>query len=412
MTANSNKFYYQCTDCGKVYDDTGLRYLCPDCSRNQNPEEPPKGVLKVRYHYDEIKKRHSTFKFLKNSGFLDLYPVESLDSFPPLRVGQTPLYKKSKLGSKQLGSELYLKDDSQNPTYSFKDRASTLVAAFAKERNFEVIITASTGNAGSSLAGICASSGQKAIVLVPEKAPIAKLTQIIMYGAKIVPVKGTYDDAFDLSVEATRKFGWYNRNTAFNPLTIEGKKSVAFELFEQMGEQVPDKIFVPVGDGVIISGVYKGFEDLLELGFIDKMPVIVAVQSSGSNNLIGNVYTDNFTFKPSNTIADSISVDIPRNFFMAKQFLLKYHGEVLSVDDKAILHASKQLSENTGLFSEPAAATAFAGYLNDHENNKLNPDSKNVVLLTGSGLKDLNAVQQIISIPDAIRNLAELQKLI
>jgi len=412
MAPKRNKFYYECIDCGQVYNGMELRYLCPDCSRNQNPDEPPKGVLKVRYHYDEIKKKHPTFKSLKNSGFLDLYPIESLDSFPPLRVGQTPLYKKTKLGNKHLDSKLYLKDDSQNPTYSFKDRASTLVAAFAKERNFEVIITASTGNAGSSLAGICASSGQKAIVLVPEKAPIAKLTQIIMYGAKIVPVKGTYDDAFDLSVEATRKFGWYNRNTAFNPLTIEGKKSVAFELFDQMSEQIPDKIFVPVGDGVIISGVYKGFEDLLELGFIDKMPVIVAVQSTGSNNLISNVYTDNLTFKPSNTIADSISVDIPRNFFMAKQFLLKYHGEVLSVDDEAILHASKQLSENTGLFSEPAAATAFAGYLNYHENNKLNPDSKNVVLLTGSGLKDLNAVQQIISIPDAIHNLAELQKLI
>ena len=412
MASDQNKFYYQCTDCGQVFNDTGLRYLCPDCSKNQNPDEPPKGVLKVRYPYDEIKKKHATFKSLKNSGFLDLYPVESLESFPPLRVGQTPLYKKAELDTESLESELYLKDDSQNPTYSFKDRASTLVAAFAKERNFDVIITASTGNAGSSLAGICASSGQKAIVLVPENAPIAKLTQIIMYGAKIVPVKGTYDDAFDLSIEATKKFGWYNRNTAFNPLTIEGKKSVSFELFDEMGEQIPDKIFIPVGDGVILSGVYKGFEDLLELGYISKMPVIVAVQSSGSNNLISNVYTDKLKFKPSNTIADSISVDIPRNFFMAKQFLLKYYGEVLSVDDKTILTASKKLSENTGLFSEPAAATAFAGYLNYKMNNRLTPDSKNVVLLTGSGLKDLNAVQQIISIPDAIHNLAELQKLI
>ncbi len=413
MTHESQKFHYECVDCGRVFHDDSLRYLCPDCSRNQNPEEAPKGVLKVCYPYKEIKKKYTSFKALKATGFLDLYPVQSIESFPPLRVGQTPLYHISRLNGKLLDANLYLKDDSQNPTYSFKDRASALVAAFAKERNLNIIITASTGNAGSSLAGICASSGQKAIVLVPEKAPLAKLTQIIMYGAKIIPVKGTYDDAFDLSVKATEKFGWYNRNTAFNPLTIEGKKSVAFELFDQMGETIPDRIFVPVGDGVIISGVYKGFEDLLKMGFIDKMPVVVAVQSTGSDNLVRNTFSDTIEFHSSHTIADSISVDIPRNFFMARQYLQKYDGEILAVEDEAIMEASKQLSANTGLFSEPAAATAFAGYSYYHKNGKLPLRSKNIVLLTGSGLKDLKAVQQIISIPQAIHpDLSELQNLI
>jgi threonine synthase len=413
MTQLTEKFYYECVNCGREYDNSSLRYLCPDCSKHQNPEDPPKGVLKVRYPYKEIKKKNPTFKQLKTSRFLDLYPIQSLESFPPLRVGQTPFYKISELDGQPLDAELFLKDDSQNPTYSFKDRASTLVSAFAKEHKLNVIITASTGNAGSSLAGICASAGQKAIVIVPEKAPLAKLTQIIMYGAKIVPVKGTYDDAFDLSVEATKKFGWYNRNTAFNPLTIEGKKSVAFELFDQMGEKVPDRIFVPVGDGVIMSGVYKGFEDLLALGLIDKMPVIVAVQSSGSDNLVRNAFSESFILKESNTIADSISVDIPRNFCMAKQFLQKYDGEALTVEDDAILKASKNLSVNTGLFSEPAAATAFAGFQHYRKNNKLPPKSLNVVLLTGSGLKDLSAVQHIISIPEAIEPvLSELQNLI
>ncbi len=413
MAQVTEKFYYECVDCGRVFHDNSLRYLCPECSRKQKPDEAPKGVLKVLYPYGEIKKKYSTFKDLKKSGFLDLYPIQSLKSFPPLRVGQTPLYKINRLNGQNLKEDLFLKDDSQNPTYSFKDRASTLVAAFAKERNLDIIVTASTGNAGSSLAGICASSGQKAIVLVPEKAPLAKLTQIIMYGAKIVPVKGTYDDAFDLSVKATEKFGWYNRNTAFNPLTIEGKKSVAFELFDQMDNTVPDRIFVPVGDGVIISGVYKGFEDLLQLGLIDKMPVVVAVQSAGSDNIVRNVNSETIEFHSSNTIADSISVDIPRNFFMAKQFLQKYNGEVLAVEDNAIMEASKQLSVNTGLFSEPAAATSFAAYLHYQKNNRLPAKSKNIVLLTGSGLKDLNAVQQVISIPKAIHpDLSELQNLI
>jgi threonine synthase len=409
----TEKFYYRCVNCGREYHDNEVRYLCPECSRNQNPEEAPEGVLKVVYPYEKIKEKYPDFQSLKASGFLDLYPVKSLESFPPLRVGQTPFYSIHRLNGTNLKEKLYLKDDSLNPTYSFKDRASALVAAFAKERNIQTIITASTGNAGSSLAGICASTGQKAIVLVPEKAPLAKLTQIVMYGAQIVPVKGTYDDAFDLSVKATEKFGWYNRNTAFNPMTIEGKKSVAFELFDQMNETVPDRIFVPVGDGVIISGVYKGFEDLLELGLIDRMPIMVAVQSSGSDNLVRNAFSSTTEFRSSNTLADSISVDIPRNFHMAKQFLQKYQGEVLAVDDDAILQASKQLSSNTGLFSEPAAATAFAGYLHYHQHHKLAPDSKNIVLLTGSGLKDLNAVQKVITLPAAISpDLSELQNLI
>jgi threonine synthase len=249
--------------------------------------------------------------------------------------------------------------------------------------------------------------------MVPEAAPIAKLTQIIMYGATIVPVKGTYDDAFDLSIKATEEFGWYNRNTAFNPFTIEGKKTVSFELFEQLGYRIPDRIFVPVGDGVIISGVYKGFEDLLELGIIEKMPTIVMVQSEGSDNIVRNIERDEFVSKASTTIADSISVDIPRNFYMAKQFIKKYNGEYLCVSDDEIVEASAILSRNTGIFSEPAATTAFAGILSYHRKNKLEDNSRNVVLLTGSGLKDLKSVNKLLDIPDAIKpEIGELKKII
>lgn len=409
----SEKFYYQCVDCGKKLKADRVRYLCPDCGSKNNPNLPPKGVLKLVYPYEQIKKLRPSFAKLKDNYFLDLLPIENRESLPPLKAGNTPLYTLSQLDNQPLLSRIFIKDDSQNPTYSFKDRASALVSAFAKENGIETIVAASTGNAGSSLAGICASQHQKAIIMVPEKAPLAKLTQILMYGATIVPVKGTYDDAFDLSIEATKEFGWYNRNTAFNPLTIEGKKTVAFELFDQLNQQLPDRIFVPVGDGVIISGVYKGFEDLLKLGYIQKMPTIVAVQSKGSDNIVRNLGQEKFEMKPSQTVADSIAVDIPRNFYMAKQFLNKYKGEGLTVDDDAILEASARLSKNTGLFAEPAAATAFAGLLNYLENNRLEANSINVVLSTGSGLKDLQAVQKIISIPQAIQpDLAQLKKLL
>lgn len=400
--SENNKFYYQCSDCGKEYAADEVRYLCPVCAVANTSDLPPKGVLKTMYHYDALRGKGLDFARLKKNDFLELLPVESRESLPSLKVGKTPLYKIDTLGNEAFESTLYLKDDSQNPTFSFKDRASYIVSAYAKEHDLQTIVTASTGNAGSSLAGICASQHQKAIILVPESAPLAKITQIIMYGAQIVPVKGTYDDAFDLSVKASETYGWYNRNTAFNPLTIEGKKTVSFELFDQLQEQIPDRIFVPVGDGVIVSGVYKGFEDLLKLGIIDKMPVIVAVQSEDSDNLVRNLDKDVFEIHPSHTLADSISVDIPRNFYMTRGFLKKYNGEPLTVSDEQILEASSVLAKNTGIFSEPAAATAFAGFLNYKKQGKLPVGSKNVVLLTGSGLKDIKTVSEHLKIPTAI----------
>jgi threonine synthase len=378
--------------------------------------QPPKGVLKTLYNYEKIQiryKKHKFFDKLKEKEYRELLPIRSERSLSFLKVGKTPLYELDfatiPLFKGELkGVKLYLKDDSQNPTFSFKDRASDLVCAFAKENGINNIVAASTGNAGSSLAGICASQNQKAIIFAPASAPKAKLTQICMYGAQLIPVDGTYDDAFELSIEATKKFGWYNRNTAYNPFTIEGKKIVSFEIFQQMKRELPDRIFVPVGDGCIISGVYKGFEDLLKLGLIDEIPIIVAVQSEKSDNIIRNLVSDKFTSKPSNTIADSIAVDIPRNFWMTKKFIEEYNGETVSVSDEEIVAASKILSENTGIFAEPAAAASFAGMLKYYKQDKIDENSKNVVLLTGSGLKDLNAVQKIIEIPKAIKSLDEI----
>jgi threonine synthase len=427
------KFHFKCTTCNAEYTGEEVIYLCPGCSRENKPGLPPKGVLKTIYDYYEIRDRFpkgALFQGLCDEKFLSLLPINGFESWPMLRVGGTPMYRLDKQTSGPchceersdvakadlviarseatwqrltgFGFEIYLKDDSQNPTFSFKDRASALVSAWAKENGIDTIVAASTGNAGSSLAGICANQGQKAIIVVPESAPIAKLTQILMYGATLIPVKGTYDDAFDLSVGISREYGYYNRNTAFNPLTIEGKKTAAFEIFEQLGQVVPDRIFIPAGDGVIYAGVAKGFEDLLVLGIIDRMPVLVAVQAEGSSNLIRNIGKQDFQSRPSATIADSISVDIPRNFYMAADFYKKYQGESLSVTDEEILEALVQLARTTGIFSEPAAAAAYAGILKYEETGMIPTGSKNVVLLTGSGLKDLGAVQSTINTPEPV----------
>ncbi len=393
------KHYFSCINCGAEYHDTDFMYLCPKCAAENTADMPPKGVLKTLYDYNAIKNDFGNgLKEEISPLFMPLLPVENAKSFGPLFMQNTPLMK-----AEGEDFELYLKDDSRMPTFSFKDRASFLVSAWAKEKGIDTIVAASTGNAGSSLAGVCASQGQKAIICVPAAAPKAKLTQILMYGAQIIPVDGTYDDAFDLSVALTEKHGIFNRNTAYNPFTIEGKKTVSFEIFRQMNFSAPDRIFVSSGDGVILSGVYKGFEDLLQLGLISKMPHIISVQAEGSNNIIRNMFTDAYSFVPSKTVADSISVDLPRNFYMALDFLTRYNGEGIAVSDDEILSAGKELTVGNGVFAEPAATAAYAGFLNQKAEGKIAKGEKVVVLLTGSGLKDINAVQPLIEIPEPVK---------
>jgi len=398
----SKENIYSCVNCGTSFTEKGVHYLCANCAKENKEGEALKGVLKVVYPYAQIKQKIALkADYLKETDYIDLLPLESLDSLPSLLVGKTPLYTfEQKLKAKNSFS-LHLKVESSNPTFSFKDRASALVSAFAKENGIDKIIAASTGNAGSSLAGICAAQKQEAIIFVPENAPKAKLTQVLMYGAKLVPVKGNYDDAYDLSLKLTEKYGLYNRNTAYNPMTIEGKKTVAFELFEQMKE-MPDKIFVPVGDGVIIAGVYKGFEDLLELGLISKVPEIIAVQAAGSSNLIDNLEGDNLHFEAASTVADSIAVDIPRNFYMARDFILRYKGKGLKVTDAEIMEASGYLARQFGLFVEPAAAAAYAGVQKYQNRNQIAEYEQIVVLLTGNGLKDIDSVSKRLDFPRAI----------
>jgi threonine synthase len=402
----ANSFTLVCNDCGHSLPDNTFGYICPHCKGKQKPNSPPLGVFKTIYRYKAIREKYSNdilFKALKARQFVDLLPIDNADSLGPLKVGSTPLYTFSLESTKGNEIAFYLKDDSQNPTFSFKDRASQLVSAYAKEKGIDTIVAASTGNAGSSLAGICASQKQKAIIIVPKTAPAAKLLQIVMYGATPVLVDGNYDAAFELSLQATKHFGWFNRNTAYNPFTIEGKKTVAFEIYDQLKGNLPSRIFVSVGDGVIISGVYKGFEDLLELGVIDKMPVIVAVQSEKSDNLVRNVESESFEMTPATTIADSISVDYPRNYFMAKSYLRKYKGEWLSVTDEEIIKAASSLARNTGIFAEPAAAAAMAGmlkYSKGVDTNRMNPM---LVLSTGSGLKDTKTPMQSITLPQPIK---------
>ncbi|MFA5697811.1 MAG: threonine synthase, partial [Candidatus Izemoplasmatales bacterium] len=251
-------------------------------------------------------------------------------------------------------NKLYVKDEGLNPTASLKDRASGVAVMKAMEIGQKVISCASTGNAASSLAGNAARMGIHSVIFVPKRAPLGKLTQLMVFGATVIAVDGDYKDAFNLSKAAIDHYHWYNRNAAINPHLVEGKKTVALEIAEQMQFSVPDWVAVSVGDGCTIAGVYKGFFDFYQLGLIAKIPRILGVQSTGCAPFV-EAYEQNRNLLETqeNTIADSISVGIPRNPIKAINAVKKSQGTWIAVTDDAILKAMKLLGTTEGIFGEP-----------------------------------------------------------
>jgi threonine synthase len=362
--------------------------------------------------------------------YLPLLPVpDPGGEGTPLRsAGWTPVYRLERL-ARQLGLEhLWLKDESRNPTASFKDRASAVVVARAREIGAEVIVTASTGNAGAALAGMCAALGQKAVIFAPRSAPPAKVAQLLVYGARVILVDGTYDQAFDLTIQAAQEFGWYCRNTGYNPFTAEGKKTAALEIWEWWGEEHhtwhtpgspldhhrPLTIFVSVGDGNIISGIHKGFKDLLVLGWIDRLPRLIGVQAEGSAAIANAFHAGNEQVVPvsARTIADSISVDLPRDGVRAVRAARETGGSYILVSDDEILQAIASLGTQ-GIFAEPAGAAAYAGLVKAAAQGIVQPDDPVVVVNTGSGLKDVRAAMQAVKEAPVIEpTLADLKRLL
>jgi threonine synthase len=379
------EYYYTCTECGCTYSIDRQMMVCTRCSQKQEAYEPLRGILEVSIEPGGGKKLNKHFDIF------DFLPVQK-EYFPPIPVGGTPLWAPGTLRKKTGFKNLYLKDDSLNPTGSLKDRASFLVAAFAVREGIKDVVVASTGNAASSMAGVGAAAALNVKIFIPASAPQAKRVQALQYGADVVLVEGNYDRAYELSMEYTKEQGVLSRNTAYNPLTIEGKKTAALEIFKQL-EAVPDYIFIPTGDGVILGGVYKGFKDLINTGLAERMPVIYAVQAGGSSAISIALEEGKFDRSyRSKTIADSIAVDIPRNGYYAIKQLREFGGRCVVVEDTEIINAQKELASTTGLFAEPAASAAFAGFVKALDNI---PSGASVVLLiTGSGLKDINSAMR------------------
>jgi len=397
---------FRCVLCGAEYDIDQVEYVCP---RHGN-----EGILDVIYDYEFIRRHTSKAIIAKNHDYsiwryADLLPIENRQFIPPVQVGWTPLYHAQRLGAQMGLAHLYIKDDGRNPTASFKDRASAVGIVKARELGKRIITAASTGNAASSLAGLAASVGLTTYIFVPERAPQAKVAQLLVFGANVVMVRGTYDQAFDLCLEASAEYGWYSRNTAYNPYLSEGKKTAAFEVCEQLEWQPPDKIFVAVGDGCIIGGLWKGLCDLYALGFINRLPQLIGVQAEGSAVLVKAWQQGTEVITPiiPHTIADSISVGVPRDAIKALRAVRQSGGQFVAVSDEEILEAMRILARGAGVFGEPAGVTGFAGLRKLLQQGQINPGERIVVLVTGNGLKDVQSAIQAAGKPYIIEPTME-----
>jgi threonine synthase len=401
---------YRCVSCGTAFETEDTVYLCRRCSAAPvatgaapagagAPRGYPEGYLTVEMPGGQ---RFKPGSFVDPLRFLPLKPAaETVAAFP---AGGSPMVQPASLRKKYGFPRLFLKNDTLNPSGSLKDRASLLVAVQAMEqakgpgRGRPRVALASTGNAGASMACAGAALGLEVVLFVPAAAPRAKLLQSLMYGARVVPVQGTYDDAFGLSMQYTAAYGGINRNTGYNPYTVEGKKTVSVEIYDQLGGQAPDVMYVPTGDGVIFSGACKGWSDLRAAGAAERLPVMVVVQAVGSNAISRSTREGKqVILERTNTIADSLSVCRPASGALALKYLSETKGRAVETTDAEISAAQAELAREAGLFVEPSTATAWAGFLKDR--GKLDPDSTVVVLLTGTGFKDTAAAEKLVSLP-------------
>jgi threonine synthase len=416
---------YRCSLCGTEYLPGQVTYTCPKDGGN----------LDIELEYDFIKKKYQPEDITSRDDF-SLWRYEPLlpvgipkgEATPLHLAGWTPVFQLPRLAQKLGLKHLWLKDESRNPSASFKDRASAILVARAQEIKAEVVVTASTGNAGAALACMAAAVGQKAVIFAPKSAPPAKVAQLLIFGAKVILVNGTYDDAFDLAVKAADEFGWYCRNTGYNPFTAEGKKTAAFEIWEwwieahrdwhkqdsPLDNHSPLTIFVSVGDGNIISGIHKGFKDLLRLGWISDMPRIIGVQAEGSA-AIANAFranTETITPVAATTLADSISVDLPRDGVRAVRAARETGGTYITVPDDEIIQSIADLGR-MGVFAEPAGAAAYAGLVRAAGSGVVSGEDPVLVLNTGSGLKDVRAaLKAVIAAPIIEPNLDAVKKIL
>jgi threonine synthase len=390
-----------CVSCGADYPPNDAPMTCSQCP-------PGQGILDVRYHMDAVAESLTSSALNDREHdhwrYAELLPLTRRAIPQNWPVGWTPVIETPRL-AEQLGlQKLYLKDDARNPSGSFKDRASSVGVARALSEGHEEIACASTGNAATSLAACCAALGARARIFVPQNVPEGKLAQMLAYGATVVKVLGTYAQAYDLCQNACAEFGWYNRNCAVNPYLVEGKKTAGLEIAEQCADRMPDWVVVSVGDGCTLAGIHKGLTQMHELGLCPAVPRMLGVQAEGAAPVLYALEHDRLPeIAGSGTLADSINVDVPRNWRKAVNAVRASNGAIVTVSDDEILEALYLCAKETGLFAEPAAAAAVAGAAVAVRDKVIRKNERVLAVITGSGLKDIRSALRAVPPPIEIK---------
>lgn len=379
----------RCLTCGREFPPWSVEYFCPSCGF-------PAGALEVLYDYKNLGPPFPKKERLSLWRYSALLPVD-VDYAVMLRAGFTPLYPAPRLAQEVGLAKVWLKDETVHPTASCKDRGTAVVVAVAKKLGRPALSCASTGNAASSLAGFCAAGGLPCHIFVPRAAPAPKIAQLVAFGAQVFRVDGTYDQAFELALRASQRFGWYNRSDGLNPMVVEGNKTVAFEIWEEL-KDVPEAVVVAVGDGAVIAGVCKGFLELKHAGLAERVPKVFGVQAAGAAALAHAF----FRFRQgqailpaeeaAETLADSIRVGKPAAVVPAVKYVAETAGGYVTVTDAELVGASLAVARSAGVFAELSGAAPYAGLRRLVSAGQITPTDRVVLLITGSGLKDPGTV--------------------
>jgi threonine synthase len=378
--------YQKCINCGSEYSIDEIVYFCKKCG----------DLLEIKYERSELagalKKSQWRDAPLSVWRYRDFMPISDPSKIVSLNEGGTGLHLCQRL-AKHLGiRQLYVKNEGENPTGSFKDRGMTVGVTKAVELGVKSVICASTGNTSASLAAYAAKAGLQCAVLIPSgKIAYGKLSQAMIYGAKVIQVRGNFDESLDIVLKLSEKHRSIYLLNSINPFRIEGQKSLGYEICDQLNQEAPDRIVVPVGNAGNISAIWKGFTEFHELGVVKSLPKMTGIQAAGSAPIAQAIKNGMDTIVPvaaPETVATAIRIGAPVSWKKAMNAIRESHGTAETVTDAEILDAQKTLARVEGLFVEPASASSIAGLKKLRENGEIDKDERVVCVTTGHGLKD------------------------
>ena len=383
----------KCKECREEYE-LGASYVCERCF----------GPLEVSYDHSglgdpaELRRKiqagpPSIWRYADFLPF-DRRPQTGLDA------GFTPLIRSDRLAERLGVGEIYVKNDAANPTHSFKDRVVNVAVAKAKELGFDVVACASTGNLANAVAAHAAAAGLESYVFVPADLEEQKILATGVYGTKLVAVRGNYDDVNRLCTELSSEHPWAFVNVNLRPYYAEGSKTLAFEVAEQLGFELPDHVVCPVASGSLFTKIARGFEEWLELGIIEgSLPTFHGAQASGCNPVARAFEAGHDFCKPvrPDTIAKSLAIGNPADGVFALEVARSTGGTIDEVTDEEIVAGIQLLAQTTGIFTETAGGVTTAVLAKLAERGDLGPDDRVVLYITGDGLKTLDAVRDVVS---------------